>query len=593
MELKFGQMVALREGSRIYPLTDSAYYFEVTAIDNAGLTLKDSRTGQERTTDDSFTIGRGLTNQIILYESDASRAHGIIEWDEINPETQEEGFRYRHNGRFSTKVESATLIEGDVNVETVAHRGNSKPGEESVQGQVFVLEPGTRIHFRYDIPEYVVGILGDSITLTRQSENDRYPAEINANRNTDTSITRSMLGNHFGISRKQAIIAWDEDTGQFAMINVGQARITSSPGSGFIVEQVRINKNLELPLDIAQAQLLTANALKVELNEDLEKALSLMKGLQNLELATIVTPLSDMFEGAHTEDSQRGYEIWLRAYQILYADKLDSEEKAKLDKMIRVVHELGEDRSAIRKIEKSYPMMIHGIPKYETGNTGSYFYAKEMSAFTARKLEELKQHGEVYLPTGFHGHHTVSRIWKNNDGNYILTTCNAGGEHKSAPVQEDPSGELVMVSYDQKIKISRKGSPEIDLKELITLLAEKKLRYVAYHGDPQGYGALCGDIESKLDVVGMHRNGKPQGKGNCTTRSTREALYDVLGEKLFASIHSHVSDPNNSNAHQILEALDIRIQALERITQKRPPQSSVGDSVDLEIARSLRDGRNL
>ena len=578
MKLEADQIAALKVGSKIYPLVDADHHFEVTHIQDKGdraITLRDSRTGEEKK-GLRMKMGKWEDNDLVLAGKEVSEIHAIIDWGEINPNTKEKAFRYRHIGLHPAAVEMGVLMTEVVENEIVPDLA-----EDEVNTQVFVLEQGSRIHFRYDIPEYIAHIFPDSIKLVRQGRNDRYPAEISAGRSKPSVITPTILGD-----KNKAMIEWDKDNQYFTLTNEGDVSITCSPGDGFIREQLEINKNLELPFDIAKAQLLTAKALSIQLHQNMEEVLGLMQGVQDLELATMATSLSQIGNRAKTEDSQRGYELWLRVYQILYADRLDGEEKMKLDKMIQVVHELGEDRSEIRRIEKFYKKLNQEIPEYRTGNTASYMHAPKMEAFAERKLQALKQWGEVYLPTGFRKHHIVSRIWVNKDGDYNLTTCNASiVESKPAPVHEDPSGELIMVSYDQRIK-----NPQAELKELIRLLIEKKLRKPARSGDPKGYAVLCADIESKLDSVGAHRNGKPQGKENCTTRSTREALHDALGEKLFVSLFSHVSEPNNTNAKQILEALDIRIQALERIISKGAPMASAGYTGSLEKIRSPKNG---
>ncbi len=81
---------------------------------------------------------------------------------------------------------------------------------------------------------------------------------------------------------------------------------------------------------------------------------------------------------------------------------------------------------------------------------------------------------------------------------------------------------------------------------------------------------------------------KPQQTGNCTTRSTRHALEDVLGEALVQRLGKNVADPEFSKAQDLKAALQMRMVALAKGMREEIDQSIVGK---VEPAESIQVAR--
>lgn len=231
---------------------------------------------------------------------------------------------------------------------------------------------------------------------------------------------------------------------------------------------------------------------------------------------------------------------------------------------------MGSYRKDIRDIEDEY----YDIPEFQADRFRNEAHADKLKASADKMHQQLEEDGEVYIPTGYAGHHIVVRMAK-TDGHYGLTIFNAGAESEPDPKQnlldENPK---VMVAQGRRIKDSA------DISELIQLFLEKKIRHRHYGSyDHHGYQNVLDAIESKLEPFSpkndYYRPGKPQGKGNCTSRSTREALHDALGEELFKQIHRYVSDPNLCDMDDIVRALESRREILSDIVAASQPDTSL------------------
>jgi hypothetical protein len=81
-------------------------------------------------------------------------------------------------------------------------------------------------------------------------------------------------------------------------------------------------------------------------------------------------------------------------------------------------------------------------------------------------------------------------------------------------------------------------------------------------------------IDDALGPIVDYRAQKPQGKGNCTTRSTREMLRDILPGPIFAHLHAHVSNPEICDPADVMAALQMRRNALEAYIRMQRQQEA-------------------
>jgi hypothetical protein len=529
-----------------------------------------------------LTIGRepGEGVEVIGVPS-ISRSHVKIHHDSkgfiLTPENQNEG-----------KIKNVLEIES-------ARAGNIAFAAETVIGNPLSevdmkfeipLRPGMTIQLHPQIPAYTVktaiGGPTPQLELVMEGDNrgfDKASRIVMRGKDTNKSIGY-VAGNDVvlckgGISRLHANLAWDENLQSWSYGNImGKTKPVVTIGNQFLRD---IDHNLD--------QISCSPAQAKEQIQEIDGLIStwqrdrhLMDNVQKLELHTVVTPEWERSKGAYTEESQRGYQNWLHAYQLLYNEQMDNKEIEAIKTARQAMARMEEDRKTLR--EDVEPMRS---PPIDSDGKNLKTLLKECKGDHCRdKYDKVLYHSRdeilrglgqkqveplmekppqpSIIVSGFKGHHTVTKIEKDAKG-YMVTTYNAGAGAKDCP---DQSGNI-MGMYQQHLKSG------VDIEDFIRLLNERKVRSMVANGGYQVEAAL----ENALGPVEKYRSESPQHKGNCTTRSTREMLKDMLAPERFVHLHRHVSNPEVCDPAEVLAALQMRRGALDKIQHVEKPADQV------------------
>lgn len=486
-----------------------------------------------------FSIGRLEGHDVTLSGiGDVSRNHGTIQ-------CTSKGFIYQHMAKNPGYAEKAALTRPDDHstVKTVNLEIHS---DEEKDPELFIpLYSGTSFSFHNTAPAYRARITNNghhTLRLERENGGDgdkRYPRVIEVSdkaitigRTSDNDVI--LLNN--AISNRQGTIGWSEEDQSFIYHCTGKSVPVIHASNAFIEEQKELCAKLQPASgDEAKAQLKHVDGLMGKITR-YQKQLEDVKDLE----CSVINHWGAL-HGGKTEDSQIGYALWLESLAALYNETLSDEQKRGIAKMVGVIRQLADDRAALRDIETKH------IPDYDPRSCNRFPYAILIYPYVQRKIEALERDGEAYMVSGFKGHHAISRIRKEGNG-YRMTTYNAGAEALPAPGDDGK----VMGVYEQEVR----G----DVKELIRVLAEKKIRQVWR----QDYDAIYKAAEKCLNPnIVRYKAVAPQQRGNCTTRSTRHALEDALGEELMRKISRHVADPEISAAEDLKAALVLRKKRLQ------------------------------
>lgn len=572
--IKSDQQVQLTKGMRIRFLEDWPAY-EVENIGNTKplLTLHRAWPMPDHvhskdlpptfTMRSQYTVGREMDSDLKIHSKDEmiSRNHGVFHF---SPQNQH--WYYTHYGANPgaiTHSKQAVEIIDRAQVEpTSYHRRPQVEYEDTVTNELRGnAEPvnivnGMTFQFHPALPIYEAKITTKDnqpfLTLERQdetSQDKRYPARIEVTKNQTIALGRITGENavvlpHPNISRDHASIAWDEAEESFLY----------EPAPGSLPPIIRMPKLLtSLQNEYAKMTFAKTQAEQQlpEINtliDELQTHKGLAERAQQLELDTVATPWFERDKGAHTEDSQKGYEMWLRAYEMLFREKLAETSSQALLHMANAIGQMSEDRRNLRNIEP-YPQPALSLPPDLTQLKDGSDRDKQIQSYVDRKALQLQEKGELYLVSGFNRHHTVTRIRKDASG-YLVSNYNAGAGTTLAP-----DGEHVLGMYERRLKNTS------DVREFIWLTTERKF----WPRQDDIGKALKSAINNKLEpkILRSHEVVR-QHKGNCTTRSTREALRDALDFRTFTELHSHVSDPNMATVDDLLSALEVKRAALER-----------------------------
>lgn len=148
------------------------------------------------------------------------------------------------------------------------------------------------------------------------------------------------------------------------------------------------------------------------------------------------------------------------------------------------------------------------------------------------QYERLKQTGELYLSYGMSEHYEIIKIKSDGpNGPYHLTIYNAGCE--SEIVNQDENRGKVATRHNNH------NFSKAQLEELITNIQRRSFME---EGSAR-YDEVSSAINSVLDTPGRfdHNSDQEQLRGNCVTRSTREALKEMLPDDLFNKLYNFVS----------------------------------------------------
>ncbi len=135
------------------------------------------------------------------------------------------------------------------------------------------------------------------------------------------------------------------------------------------------------------------------------------------------------------------------------------------------------------------------------------------------------------------GHHEVIKIQfegnsQNALGRYIVTVYNAGFESNWT----DDSRSLVAAKKEYTLKTQTRE----EAQKLVEHLLER--RNLGMEGLTKArFAELTNLIASQLKETNRTNQSKAQTRGNCTTRSTREALSDLMSRELFERFYSFAS----------------------------------------------------
>ncbi len=446
------------------------------------------------------------------------------------------------------------------------------------------LRMGMRVVFSKAIPAYRVAEAtgGDNprLRLVCEKEDPKYPSVMEAiGKNATPTIGRGGLPTYdLGYARMHrgfhSMLSWNEASNEWMLFPYQTPPVLEAPAGFFqavyaVLPIVRLRN--------ADAGVEEIRALD-KLIDEIQEARPKMENVQFLEQATMYVPPERRDEGGHTEDSQRGYLNWLKAYQAIFNERLDDTDHSKLDKAVTIVDKLEQDRATLRPLErynlvqtvtsKDAKEILQELP--HEGKTG-------IEKFTQEQCEKLHHDHSLWLVSGFKRHHTVTHIEEVYGGDYTVTVWNAGGAAKDAG-----DGANVMAMYQQRLH-----NPA-DVDSFVRLVAERKVRAFAEKGNEKIAAAMEEMLSPEIDQCRVE---PPQHRGNCTTRSTREMLKDVLGKPLFEDVHRHVSNPQVCDPADIMAALQLRRQELEKRVQKLgvkenlEPENPQGDW----IAHSIHD----
>lgn len=382
--------------------------------------------------------------------------------------------------------------------------------------------------------------------------------------------------NHARISRMHGMLYYSDEQKSW-IYQTSKAPPVVGVGNQFLADMGNVDDRVAgTPPDVARVEIAEIDRLIADMQDDRagrKNVLDLMQKVQGLEKATIATPLHELDRGGRTEDSQRGYRNWVHAYKLLYKEDMSAGDRASLDMAMEAMETMACDREVLRDIESyaNFPTGLKADARHILKECRKANYNNDMCEVVANQCKPLmeKPPRASFIVSGYRGHHTVTRIEQDKKG-YLVTTYNTGSELKLAP-----DGENAMAKYSRHLN---KG---IKIEDFIRLVDERKVRR-QWQGDSDKIDQV---IESSLGPIESFTVAPPQHKGNCTTRSTREMLRDMLTPERFAHLHRHVSNPDVCDPADIMAALQMRREALAKIAPVQKPKNQV------DWAQSVSDFR--
>lgn len=245
-----------------------------------------------------------------------------------------------------------------------------------------------------------------------------------------------------------------------------------------------------------------------------------------------------------TEDALQGYIDLLQAFKHIYVGFDDAPARAQIDRVVEIIFELKKEREFLRRINDN-PKNKPSFAFYEKKERDSYPYSAKIREYVDDKFSELEREGEVFMLGGYRGHHVIVRLTKEKtlEGGYqyYSTVYNAGSEAIAAPGYD--KSEKVMGVLKTKIRGNEVG----DVQEFIRTTVEKNLRNPRKHAE--AYLNLAGQFKRGIELMDSqdqilvsqisYRAEDPQHKRNCTTRSTRQMVEDLLDHNLFRVFHKN------------------------------------------------------
>ncbi|NBO18547.1 MAG: FHA domain-containing protein, partial [Proteobacteria bacterium] len=520
--------------------------------------------------DKTFLIGRGKQCDAIVECTKISRTHASVHYDSRRKSFILSGLNtnrgYGDNVVVPSREQQQDLLAGANTI------------QDSVLPPVMAevpLRPGQLIKIRKDeigyaeIPPYevkkAVGGVKPELLLEINGDAHGFPPRISLiGKDASAALGLGSANYNFAhpkISRLHASIAWDDSHKNWTYSTLNEPPEVHM-GNRFLADMRQAADEIQ-PADTAQAKMQIGmidaliNGMQ-EVRGKMRNVEQMMGAVQGLERHTIATPEWERGRGAHTEDSQKGYKNWIDAYRILYQDQQNSTQRAALKQASEAVGDIGVFREELRRIEeyaeslrqrygeakfaneRAKPTALQKqefdiLSRVNDPKRASTVTPKEVLMVVDRlnfkadldKLVEMemkslqKEPPQSFPVSGYEGHHTVTRIQKDDKG-YVVTTYNTGGRAKWSP----NDGSMVMGMYRQRL------NPKSDIKDFVKLLNVRKMM-----GDDTMGNGVEKVMEGMLGPVIEHRDEPPQHKGNCTTRSTREMLKDILSELCFPPQH--------------------------------------------------------
>ncbi len=362
------------------------------------------------------------------------------------------------------------------------------------------------------------------------------------------------FSNHDYLSKRHAKIHWSEPNFVYEHLGQNSARIILTKSDDIVT---RIENTRALLNEFSQVSHQAARVQKLE--ESTNPFAMLMESGK---------------EGYYPNEALRGYGFLLRAFMEVNHEILHDEDMAKLHRASDILNQLEKDT----KLSKKSP-----------------------EEFTANKLRELQQKGEIYLNAGFRGdeknvgHYNVVRITRLKDGTYRHTHYDAGAE--SEVLRRDRGNTMVSAIVEHQIQ-DEAFDGFLELMGQSESLAERKSArlgkligaYVAksnaLYNSPEYRSAIAiiknivtGEPIRVVDEPGQH-------KGNCTTRGQRLLLKDVLGDKLAGDMYNFVSNPDNFDVSKIHNILTKKLFAYMRLAEIKKCKIPVTNALSHQISRA-------
>lgn len=576
----------------------------------------------------TFMIGRGEKCDARIHFSGVSRTHVSLHYDQRERSFIMSGLNRNLGYADNVFVPSRERQQDLVGAAQTIVAGDLRDEKKEMTLTEVLLRPGQLIKFHRDeagfapLPSYevkrAVGGVKPELVLEVKGDSHGFPRRIEATgKNGSVDITRGGQGvnfNHPLISRLHGSIAWDEPSKSWSYMTL-QEPPEVHMGSKFLQEMQEAAEGVR-PASAAEAreQIQQIDAIiggMQEVRGKMRNVEDLMRGAQNLEVRTILTPEYERGRGAHTEDSQAGYKNWIDAYRLLRREQLNPEERKLLATASDAVGQIGAHRDELRKIE-DYAESLgqrREMAKFQQRRGHASDEQKEellifdklmdsekAASVPPRDVLKLVERSnfnndldtlvrmetgrleknppeDAFPSSGYLGHHTVMRIQKDAAG-YVVTSYNTGGRAKPSP----RDGGMVMGMYRQRLK------PDADIKAFVKLVNLRKM----LGDEPLGNGVEK-VMEGMLGPVTLQRDEPPQGKGNCTTRSTREMLKDVLPGETFAHLHQHVSNPQVCDPAEAMAALQMRRDALNQYLEHADGKSVVRPQGQRDWSESISE----